>query len=192
MTQLPDDYFTLEFSCEESHGRIRNFDASPQAQVATELNGWDINVYDDVRFSYSINPSWSHCQAVLDWEGETLLIYLNTGFAVKIYGYEDYAVYQLPDTKETKEFFNSLRDDTKPLDVGNKHYFMKDGNLLYTENGSAYSFYIADNAEFHLAPWLLLIVVLVMIPITIQKLREGDWKFPSKQKNLLHKPEEKN
>ena len=177
MTLLEDAPFALEFSDNECHGRIRIFDASEQGQIATELDGWEINVYDDVRYDYSIRPAWSHCSVSLDWEGETLLIYTSSGYAVEVYDYEEYAVYQMEDTPEYAEYLRSLRHDASPLDVENKHYFMQDGNLLYSENGSEGTFYIADNAELRPELFLFLLALLIMIPVAIQKFRAGEWHF---------------
>ncbi len=177
MTLLEDAPFSLEFSSNECHGRIRIFDVSEQGQIAAELDGWEINVYDDVRYNYSIRPTWQHCSVSLDWEGETLLICTSSGYAVEVYGYEDFAVYQMEDTPEYADYLRSLRHDVSPLDVGNKHYFMQDGNLLYSENGSEGTFYIADNAELRPELFLFLIALLIMIPVAIQKLRAGEWHF---------------
>ncbi len=182
MTPLEDVPFTLEFSHTECHGRIRTFAASEGAQVATELDGWEINVYNDVQFAYSIRPSWQHCSAYLDWEGETLLICTSSGYAVEVCGYEDFAVYRLEETPEQSKYLQTLRHDTTPLDIGNRQYFMEDGNLLFTENGSEGAFYIADNAELRPELFLFLLVLVILIPVTIQKVRAGEWKLPHKSK----------
>lgn len=169
--------YTIEFSKEESEGRIRTFDVSESGQVATQLHTWKVNVYDDVRFSYSIYPHYSHCTPTVKWNGDVLVIYVeipdaywnNEYFAIKVYGFEDFEVYSIPETKENERLWDSLSFDTKELEINGNHYFMSEGNLLYTENGSEGTLYIADSGYFHPAILSLPIVLPLCIYVFVKR-----------------------
>ncbi|MBQ9110045.1 MAG: hypothetical protein IJY06_01570 [Oscillospiraceae bacterium] len=163
--------YTIVFSKEESEGRIDTFDVSKNGMTAVKLHTQNINVYDDVNFSYSIKPSYTHCNSTVQWDRETLVIYTAVTdqhwdyqyFAIKVYGYEDYEVYTLEDTEENLRLWENLPFYTEELQKDNRYYYISEGNLLYQENGKEASFYIADGSYFHPA----ILTAPVVVPLCI-------------------------
>lgn len=178
--------YSIEFTKEESEGIIRTFDVSEHGQIATSLHTQDINIYDDIKYSYSIRPSYTHCQSTVKWDGDILVIYVSIAafpqndkeFAIKVYGFEDFEVYSIPETKENERLWDTLSFDTKELEMNGNHYFMSEGNLLYTENGSEGTLYIADNGYFNPAILTLPIVIPLCIYAFVKRkeLFEGNSK----------------
>lgn len=179
--------YSVTFTREESKGIIHTFDVSEKGQVATQLHTREINVYDDVRFSYSIHPSYSHCSSTVKWEEDSLTIYTAIPdthweykyFAVKVYGFENFEIYSIPETEENKQFWDTLSFDTKELEINGNHYFMSAGNLLYTENDSESTFYIADNGYFNPA----ILSLPFVLPCCIYAFVKRKELFEKNQKN---------
>ncbi len=159
--------FQIDFIKEEQHNIIDTFDVSEQGDIATCLEDYSINVYNQFGgFKYSIRPNYTHCTATIAWEENILMIYVKLSgipdskyYIVEVQDFEKYQVYTIAATDENMKLWNELPFHVKDLYMNGNHYYMSDGSLVYNVDGQEGTFYIADNSFFD--PMLLLAPIVI-------------------------------
>ena len=159
--------FDFEFSTIEATGMIRSFDVSDDGRIATCISPSNINVYDEYgNFAFAIYTDLTRTRTILQWDNDTLLIYLDLSSVsgsshdlVKVNGYEDYTLYTCPVNVDTEKFWNRLEQHENEVITDNGRYYVKTGNLRYTDNESGEDHTVTENTSFQ--PWWLLSIPIL-------------------------------
>ena len=181
--------FDFEFSTNEATGTIKSFDVSENGKIATCMNPSNINVYDEYgKFDFAIYTNLTRTKVILQWDKNTLLIYLNLSSdfgpkydLVKIAGYEDYQLYSCPATDNTEKFWNELEMHEDELITDKGRYYLQYGNLRYKDNESNEDYAVTENTSFR--PWMLLSIPILTVIIWFGFLRKRVKRWEEKQHN---------
>lgn len=170
--------FQLEFSTNEATGMIRSFDVSEEGRIATYINPSSINVYDEYgNYDFSVYTNISKAHPILQWENDTLSIYLDfSGDSgsyyelIEIDSYEQYKVYTCPVDDNTERFWNELEYHERELITNEGIYYVENGNLRFRNNGNGSDYALTENTSFQ--PWWLLIIPILTAIIWFGFLRK--------------------
>ena len=181
--------FDFEFSTNEATGTIKSFDVSDHGKIATCINPSNINVYDEYgNFDFAIYTNLTRTKVILQWDKNTLLIYLNLSSdcgskydLVMINGYEDYQLYSCPVTDNTEKFWGELEVHEDELITDKGRYYLQYGNLRYKDNESNEDYAVTENTSFR--PWMLLSIPILTVIIWFSFLRKRVKRWEEKQHN---------
>lgn len=157
------NYYKFNFSTVEETGLINSFAVSDSGRIATCI-GVDINIYNAYgSYEFTIYTYLQHTGIILDWENDTLLIYLSNHKYeykfIKINGYDDYEVYTCPDNEDTKEYWNELPEYQRELITDTGRYYVQTGNLRFEDKKTGADYALTENTSFQ--PWWLLSIPIL-------------------------------
>ena len=158
-------------------------------KIATCINPSNINVYNEYgNFDFAIYTNLTRTKVILQWDKNTLLIYLNLSSdfgskydIVKINGYEDYQLYSCPVNDNTEKFWNELEIHEDELITDKGRYYLQYGNLRYKDNESNEDYAVTENTSFR--PWWLLSIPILTVIIWFGFLRKRVKRWEEKQHN---------
>ncbi len=161
VTEEYEQNFSLNFSKVEKTGIIQSFAVADDGRIATFINNQGINIYDEYGFyDFTIYKELYKINVTLQWDNDILLIYLSSSWdgndykIIKVNGYEDYEIFSCPDNGETRTFWNTLDNHDYELITDKGRYYVKYGNLRYTDKESGADHAVTENTSFK--PWWLL------------------------------------
>lgn len=158
-----ESHFEFQFFRQEKTGMIEYFDVSENGRIATCINSTSpdsINIYDPYGYyDFTVDTSFKRGATVLQWDHDALLIFLDTALDsgyefARINGYEDYEIYRCPVNTETEKFWNQFTPYKSELSTETGRYYVKYGNLRYTDHATGADYPITENTSFQ--PWWLL------------------------------------
>lgn len=181
--------FEFEFTTNEATGRIKSFHVSEAGRIATCINPSHINVYDEYgNYDFTINTSITKTRTILQWENDTLFIYLDfSGDSgsyyelIEVNGYRDYKMYTCPVNDDTVNFWNGLEQHEYELVTSEGRYYVKNGNLRYRSNDDGEDYALTENTSFQ--PWWLLSIPLLTVIIWHGFLRKKVKEWEEKHSN---------
>lgn len=173
-----DSRFEFDFSTNEATGIIKSFDVSDTGKIATCISPSHFNVYDEYgNYDFTIYTNITKTRAILQWENDTLFIYLDfSGDSgsyyefIEVNGYKDYKMYTCPVNDDTENFWNRLEQHEYELVTSEGRYYVENGNLRYRSNENDEDYAVTENTSFQ--PWWLLSIPILTVIIWFGFLRK--------------------
>lgn len=124
----------LSYDKNQANGIIEHFAVSYEGMTAIGYNNYTVDIYDsDMRFRYSIKPSYSRCSYFIKWDNERLCIFVNGSKSINCYitsGYDEYTVYEIANTTANKERFYDMQNMVFSDDKYGRNYYVEDNQLI--------------------------------------------------------------
>lgn len=165
VTELYDpeqNHVKLNFSTVEKTGLINSFAVSDSGKIATAIQ-FNINIYNaSGNYEFTIYTNFRHVSMQLDWDNDTLLIYLSNYKIIKINAYDDYTMYTCSDNEDTEKFWSEIPKPEREFITDTGRYYIQTGNLRFEDNKTGADYALTENTSFQ-PWWLLSIPVLTAI-----------------------------
>ncbi len=177
---------TFCFSNVEETGSIRQFAVSSSGQIVTCIgaSSLNFNIYDTYGYyDYTIYTNITRNDVILRWEENTLLIYLHFSGIInesyrlmKVNGYKDYEVIDLPVNEKTEELWSGLPQNTSELITNDSRYYLHYGNLMYEDLRNGENYAVTENTSFHPLMLLSIPILAAIIWFGIVRKKVKQWE----------------
>ena len=163
---------------------IHSFAVSDSGRIATCI-GFNINIYNaHGSYEFTIYTYLSHTSIILDWDNDTLLIYLSDYRLIKVNGYDDYKIYTCPENEDTKKFWDEIPEHKRELITDTGRYYVQTGNLRFEDKKTGADYALTENTSFQ--PWWLLSIPILtaIIWFGYAKKRVKQWELEQHNKKI--------
>lgn len=148
----------VQFLSQESKGTINSYAVSEHGEIAVSFADHNINVYDsDLTFLYGIDFDPNHAVQLVFWDGDALIICRKSSVKfdyILISGKDNAVVYEMPDTEESKQFWEDVCQNQRILiETVDYDYQYADGALLRIDRRTGENEVITADDKWQKISW---------------------------------------
>lgn len=148
----------VQFLSQESKGTINSYAVSENGEIAVSFADHNINVYDsDLKFLYGIDFDPNHAVQSVFWDGDALIICRKSSVKfdyILISGKDNAVVYEMPDTEESKQFWEDVCQNQRILiETVDYDYQYADGSLLRIDRRTGENEVITADDKWQKISW---------------------------------------